>query len=311
MNIKSSAWLFAMAATCGASLNAAAATNDAVEYYHAGFGHYFITAFPEEAAAIDAGNVSGWARTGYTFKVETAAAGGYSPVCRFFSTSFAPKSSHFYTPFAAECNTVKQNANWQFEAIAFFVQESATDGSCPVGKTKVYRLYNNGLSGAPNHRYTTSTAVRSAMIAQGWIPEGLGAEGVVFCAEGAGATPTDPMLADQNTRQMVGGTWTFSYVYNGTQSNDVLSFTTVVSDPSSVNSPYYAQGTNQYGLTATARYNLQTGLIEVRSPFAIPATDYFTVNFTSSNNLSGCYYFLPTLSSTPTGSCTSVTGIRR
>jgi hypothetical protein len=45
----------------------------------------------------------------------------------------------------------------------------------------LYRLYNNGLSGAPNHRYTIHASVRSQMIAQGWIPEGNGPDGVFAC----------------------------------------------------------------------------------------------------------------------------------
>ena len=36
----------------------------------------------------------------------------------------------------------------------------------------VYRLYNNGQSGAPNHRYVTVPAVRDQMLASGWIQEG-------------------------------------------------------------------------------------------------------------------------------------------
>lgn len=158
-------------------------TQDAVEYYHSGFGHYFITAFPDEVAAIDGGAVQGWSRTGKTFKVYQYNATGLNTVCRFFSTSFSPKSSHFYTPFTNECNAVKLNADWQFEANAFYVQTpDSTTGVCPSGTSKVYRLYNNGLSGAPNHRYTTDTSVRSQMISQGWISEGYGSLGVIFCA---------------------------------------------------------------------------------------------------------------------------------
>jgi len=43
-------------------------------------------------------------------------------------------------------------------------------------------LYNNGQGGAPNHRYTTSLAVRSQMLAKGWVSEGLGDNGVTMCA---------------------------------------------------------------------------------------------------------------------------------
>ena len=44
----------------------------------------------------------------------------------------------------------------------------------------LYRLYNDGMGGAPNHRYTTSLTVRAAMIEAGWIPEGSGI-GVIGC----------------------------------------------------------------------------------------------------------------------------------
>ena len=55
-------------------------------------------------------------------------------------------------------------------------------GNCAAGTQAVYRLYNNGQGGAPNHRYTTSLAVRSQMRALGWRSEGLGANGVTMCS---------------------------------------------------------------------------------------------------------------------------------
>jgi len=103
-------------------------------------------------------------------------------VCRFFSTAFAPKSSHFYTPLPAECTVVKSNPSWMFEAEVFFVAVPALDGACPTGTSPVYRIYNNGQGAAPNHRYTTDLAVRTAMLALGWIPEGYGPIGVIMCA---------------------------------------------------------------------------------------------------------------------------------
>ena len=56
------------------------------------------------------------------------------------------------------------------------------DGSCPDNTLAVYRLYNNGQGGAPNHRYTTDVTIRMQMIAQGWIPEGYGPLGVIMCS---------------------------------------------------------------------------------------------------------------------------------
>ena len=35
-----------------------------------------------------------------------------------------------------------------------------------------YKARNNGMTGAPNHRYTTDPALVDAMVAQGWIVEG-------------------------------------------------------------------------------------------------------------------------------------------
>ena len=36
----------------------------------------------------------------------------------------------------------------------------------------LYRLYNHGKDGTPNHRYTIEPGVVSAMVAQGWTNEG-------------------------------------------------------------------------------------------------------------------------------------------
>jgi len=154
----------------------------AVEYYYPGFDHYFITANSDEIAKLDAGVFPGWTRTGQSFHVYYDAPAGSTGVCRFFSTAFAPKSSHFYTPDATECGGVKHNASWQYEAIVFNVPVPDAAGNCAAGTVPVYRMYNNGQGAAPNHRYTTSLAVRAQMLANGWIPEGHGAVGVIMCA---------------------------------------------------------------------------------------------------------------------------------
>ena len=157
-------------------------TATAVEYYHAVFDHYFMTAIADEITKLDNGTFVGWVRTGKSFKINTSTAAGLNPVCRFFSTAFAPKSSHFYTPLPAECTAVKANPNWMFEAEVFFIAVPAIDGTCAAGTIPVYRVYNNGQGAAPNHRYTTDLAVRSAMLAFGWVPEGYGPIGVIMCA---------------------------------------------------------------------------------------------------------------------------------
>jgi photosystem II stability/assembly factor-like uncharacterized protein len=154
-----------------------------IEYFHAEFGHYFITSIPDEISKLDNGTVAGWARTGLQFNAYAAPNENSVPVCRFFSATFAPKSSHFYTPFATECATRQADPAWTLESSdAFDIAVPAADGSCAAGLTPVYRLYNNGQGGAPNHRYTTDLTVRAQMIAQAWVPEGLGPNAVEMCS---------------------------------------------------------------------------------------------------------------------------------
>ena len=154
-----------------------------VEYYHGAFGHYFITAIPDEIAKLDGGFFTGWTRTGYEFRAHAAPTAETSPVCRFLGIAFAPQSSHFYSPFAFECAAVLEDPRWTLEGSSVFhIAVPAPDGSCAVGLAPVFRLFNDGQGGAPNHRYTTDLAVRAQMIAQGWVPEGLGNSGVQMCA---------------------------------------------------------------------------------------------------------------------------------
>jgi len=157
-------------------------TGTAVEYYHAEFNHYFITAFPDEQAVLDGGAFGGaWKRTGEQFPVWTKGSAISPAVCRFFSTNFAPKSSHFYTPVSTECQSVKTSPDWQFEAVAFFMELTDADGNCAPGTAPLYRLYNNGEGGAPNHRYTANRAVFDQMVALGWVPEGNGPLTIFAC----------------------------------------------------------------------------------------------------------------------------------
>ena len=171
---------------------AIAQTQTAVEYYYAGWNFYFVTAFPDEIAALDGGAFGGaWKRTGQTFDVWTGPTNGALPTCRFFSTIFAPKSSHFYTPYAAECASLKAGQGWQFEAIAFYLQLPDANGNCPVGTEVLYRLYNNGMGGAPNHRFTRSATLFNQMRAAGWPFEGDGRTGAFACVpQSAPPTPT-------------------------------------------------------------------------------------------------------------------------
>ena len=150
-----------------------------IEYFHTGFGHYFMTADADEIAGLDGGAFGGvFQRTGQTFKARDGPANGAILVCRFFTVAFAPKSSHFYTADAPECAGLKSNPNWQYEKIAFYNAIPNASGICPSETVPIYRLYNNGQTGAPNHRFTTSLAIHDDFVQnRGWV-----SEGVRFCA---------------------------------------------------------------------------------------------------------------------------------
>ena len=152
----------------------------AVEYYYAAWESYFLTASTSEIAALDGGAFGGvWKRTGVHFNVYplTGAPASSSTVWRFFSTTFSPRSSHFYTANIDEYAALVNGAVWQLEGPVFSAPMPANDGTCPAGSTPVYRLYNNGMGGAPNHRFTTDLIVHGWMLVVGWIYEGVG-----FCS---------------------------------------------------------------------------------------------------------------------------------
>ena len=162
-----------------------------VEYFNAGLGHYFVSADPAEIQWLDGGAFGGaWARTGASFTAwrTGAALAGSTPVCRFFGTdryrangSRIGPNSHFYTGDAAECAYVKSAwpsiasdgvayPAWTFEGNAFLVRPPY-GGGCPPLTQPLYRAYNNGANGDPNHRYATNPSALHAMTT--WAFEGL------------------------------------------------------------------------------------------------------------------------------------------
>mgnify|MGYP001044048107 FL=1 len=163
---------------------------DAIEFYHAGFDHYFMSADPVEINALDTGYFAGWARTGYSFKVYvTGSSPGTTllPVCRYYGLPSAGLDSHFYSASALECWQVNAyyGTEWQIESDNVFqiALPNTTTGACPGGMVPVYRVFNKRPDA--NHRYMTSTVVRAQMEAAGWIREGYGPDATIMCAVAA------------------------------------------------------------------------------------------------------------------------------
>jgi len=158
------------------------------------YSSYFVTSSPDEIVALDGGafdTASGqlvWERTGETFDVWSGPESGALPTCRFFNATFYVE--HFYTPYAAECAAVQANADWhwQYEGIAFYLQVPDGNGNCPIGTTVLYRLYNNGMNGAPAHRLTTGAAAFNQMLAEGWVIESDSRTFAFACVPSSAAT---------------------------------------------------------------------------------------------------------------------------
>ena len=155
-----------------------------VEFYNVSLGHYFMTAYADEAAMLDAGTlVKGWTRTGVEFSAYAKADDhpGAAPVCRFFGAPGRGPNSHFYTADAAECATVKQNADWTYEAIAFYV-DIPQGARCADGTTPVYRSFHAGTTKSDsNHRFLVDLTMHEKMAASSTL------EGIVMCAPLASA----------------------------------------------------------------------------------------------------------------------------
>ncbi len=178
--------------TCGAGMLDAGAALSAVvnnapavpviEYYWAARDHYFMTAIPAEIAALDAGTFGGWMRTGLSFNAYAQPSGFASRVCRFYIPP-AYGDSHAYSASPEECAATQVKfpvLEEESTSVFYIALPDLSTGVCPAGTVPVYRLYNNRAD--TNHRYTTSLAIRSQMIAKGYIPEGYGPNAVAMCA---------------------------------------------------------------------------------------------------------------------------------
>ncbi len=174
-----------------------AASVTAVEYYHVPTEHYFVTANPAEVAFLDAKTEWQWYRTGLRYRVSDGPGDGLVPVCRHYTAAFASRPTHFYSTSTAECNAVAANPVWTDEGIAFYVPKADPQGQCGAAAVPVYRLYNNGRNGAPNHAYTPHAAQRTALREAGFTEEGI-----AFCVPTA--TPEEALV---RTALLAGTRW--------------------------------------------------------------------------------------------------------
>ncbi len=136
----------------GRSATATPSPVSVVEYYNASLDHYFISALQPDIDALDSGRISGWSRTGQTFKVfpsQTSGGAGVNPVCRFY---IPPQhgNSHFSAS-PVECAAIVQKTAtdpnysghvYESPNVFFVALPDTTTGTCPTATTPIYRLWN-------------------------------------------------------------------------------------------------------------------------------------------------------------------------
>ena len=156
------------------------------EFHHEGLDRYFITASEIEKQHLDDGSHPGWVRTGQSFKAHAAGSSpdrSINPVCRYYGDPQRGLDSHFYSADVGECFRIAWlfRNDWLLESdnvFQVYLPDTVT-GACPSDTIAVYRLWNK--RGDSNHRYTTSAAIRDAMLAAGYVLEGYGGR-AVMCA---------------------------------------------------------------------------------------------------------------------------------
>lgn len=152
--------------------------NEVVEYNLPALNKYFITGRTDEKATLDAmPNV--FTRTGHKFVVPSKKNyGNVSDVYRFFAPAPGPQSHAFVDRSDHDLIVSLPNTGLIDEGADFGTVKPDNSGTCPTwAPIKIYRSFHNTAAvGQRNHRYSSTLAVHNAMVAQGWLNEG-----VVFC----------------------------------------------------------------------------------------------------------------------------------
>jgi len=152
-------------------------SHDVVEYYNSALDDYFLTAYDDEIAALDAGRIPGWHRTGYNLTTlegpPTSVIPGLVTVCRVFLGL-----THFYSATGCADAMAIPGAIPETGNAFYAMLPDLESGRCSRDAVPVYRLWNPSGTG---HRYTIRSNVREEMLNRGYVPEGYGPEGVAMC----------------------------------------------------------------------------------------------------------------------------------
>ena len=154
----------------------------AVEFYHAGYDHYFVAARRRTSSISTPACIRDGIAPATASRSGNGPGGSTKPVCRYYIPP-GYGDSHFFSAAPDECAIALVKFPWLIKETdaAFYISlPDTTTGACAANEVAVYRLWNGRADS--NHRYTTSAAVKAAMIAAGYVAEGYGPDQVDMCA---------------------------------------------------------------------------------------------------------------------------------
>jgi hypothetical protein len=138
-------------------------------------GQYFYTGFTAEIAALDAGEIPGWSRTGMSFLTlppgEMPSNG--ATICRLLRKGNSGPLHVFADPTECAWRLAREPDQWVLETAAAFglVPPAAHDDGSHyydlVCGRPLWRLTRMGAD--PAYRLTTSQVVRNTLLKDGWM----------------------------------------------------------------------------------------------------------------------------------------------
>ena len=140
--------------------------SQAIEYHHAGFGHYFVTAESDEIDKLDAG---AFGRLGTYRRAVRGSGARRVRNCERLPFLWAASESRARTSMRSKASNATKSSSTRTGSSKVFASlctRADAAGSCATDMQPLFRLYNKGHGGAPNHRYTTSTVTRGQMLAR-------------------------------------------------------------------------------------------------------------------------------------------------
>ena len=157
----------ALASTIPGSLVPPAGATTVVEYYRSDLDHYYLSADPNEIAAIDSSLVSTNRRTGLYFFAWVDAASappGAQPVCKFYGSPAVFIDSYYFTADPGACQyIIGHSPAWSLvNPAAFWVLPTDALGHCGAGTVAVFRFDNNRQDFNQRHTIDLSVTPRHA-----------------------------------------------------------------------------------------------------------------------------------------------------